>query len=161
MKQNEPKLIQVYERLFVRGHTLGIKPDVMLRVLQRHDVRAVVNVSLRKDADLEAAGRLIGLVYRYAPMSDSRLVDVAAVRLLAADVARYMLGGGVVVHCDSGRNRSLLVVALALRASTVLTPAQIVQQLRSARPDALANKTFEAFVLTDGASAPPTLFQES
>lgn len=154
-----PKLFQLHERLFIRGHTRNIAPEEMLRAVHTAGIKLVLCVTNRKDQPFENAARLIGISYRHEPLSDGRAIPEARVRALAADVAAAMKTGGVLVHCEAGRNRSVLIAIVALMQVTGRPAADVLADARKVRPAALANKTFEQFVL-GGRDVTQSLFAE-
>lgn len=91
-----------------------------------------------------------GTVIR-APFDDS-LQPTAKERKIAIRAAREVAkrlrkGQRVLVTCMMGRNRSGLVVGLALRMSTRWSADEIVVRIRKARgEDALSNQSFERIV---------------
>ena len=65
----------------------------------------------------------------------------------AKKVVKVVKGGGkVLVTCAQGRNRSGLVVALALRMLTRRPPSVIIDKIRSKRLGALSNRWFVRFI---------------
>lgn len=145
----DPQLYEIYPRLYVRGHTLSINSSTMLRLLTERQVQLVLNVSLRDDPYLSAACRTIGMRYQFTPMHDSQDVDAAQVDQLATLVLSFLkLGCGVLVHCDSGRNRSALIALAAMVKDSPNPPAALLAEARKTRPAVLANPVFEAHILS-------------
>lgn len=72
-------------------------------------------------------------------------------RISDAVVEALKDGGNVLVHCQAGINRSNLIASLALMKWKGLSAPDAIALLREKRsPIALANKTFESFVLGQG-----------
>ncbi len=142
------KLVQLHERLFVRGHTRHVDPLAMLRELQARQIGYVLNVALIPDYALEGSCRLIGIQYKHAPLHDSQDIDSEQIKTLAWSVAKAMKGdSGVLIHCDSGWNRSNLIAISALMLHTGRPAAELIAEARKLRPKVLKNKMFEQFVL--------------
>lgn len=88
----------------------------------------------------------------HAPMIDSNAIGMRngdAYRAMKA--ARWVVGcldegKKVLVSCYQGRNRSGLIVALALVLSTTLRPNEITTLIRACRSTALSNKHFVRFL---------------
>ena len=85
----------------------------------------------------------------YCPLDDAHLdrltLDMAGAA--AKRVAeRVKTGERVLVTCQQGRNRSGLVMALALYFLTGKPGASIVRQIKSKRHNALTNLEFARFV---------------
>lgn len=143
----DPKLHELYPHLFVRGHTLNIDSSTMLKALIQKHIRLVLNVSLRNDPYLESACRTIGIVYKFTPMHDNSAVDHALVYQLAEETLSYVRSGaGVLIHCDSGWNRSPLVALTAIVMTSPNPAEAILAEVRKVRP-VLTNKTFERYIL--------------
>ena len=141
-----PKFYELDPRLFMRGHTRHFSTPQFLHLLQDHNIKMVVNVAIIKDRYLEGACRTIGMTYRHEPMSDGSKIDIARVVDLATEVAKNMDFYGVLVHCDSGWNRSALICCLALMRHRVMSAKQAIDHVRSVRPGALRNQTFLKFL---------------
>lgn len=137
------KLVQVHDRLFIRG------------ALSDHVLPADMEaVGVDKLYSLLARGQpsLLGWKgYRHVPMADGRQIPQGVHAVAGMVVNDIWAGHAVLVACLQGRNRSGLVVALALRLLCGISGVQAVQVLREARPTALSNATFEAYVMGLGA----------
>jgi len=98
--------------------------------------------------ELDAEGKL---EYLLVPIPDGNLKPEvgASLLLLAASVARRAVLDGVAVltHCRAGRNRSGLFSALLLREWLGLSGAAAMERVRLQRPEALANPSFEEFLM--------------
>lgn len=142
-------LIQLHERIFVRGHTLGMNPENLLYLVQAHQIGLVVNVALRPDNAFAAGCRTIGIRYKHVPLHDSQTQPIAPeVPGLIEEVADYAKRiGNVLVHCDSGWNRSNLIAIGALTRLTDELPVHLITTAREGRPKTLKNPAFELYVL--------------
>lgn len=147
----DPKLIALHPRLFVRGHTRHLATGDVLRLVQERNIRMIVNVALIPDKYLDVAARNIGLMYKHVPLHDSKNIPVDTITKLADEVAHVMGFAGVLVHCDSGWNRSNLVALLALAKHTGKPIVDLIAMARMGRPKTLKNMSFEKFVLEHGA----------
>lgn len=145
------KMTELHPRLFMRGHTRTVDPETMLSAIQDRGIQFVLNVAIITDHWLQNAVRLVGIEYLHRPMSDGKSVDDVMVRELADMVASRMQNAGVLVHCDSGRNRSALVVIPALAIVTGEHPQKLlndVRKLRKLSPPVLDNDVFRQYVLS-------------
>lgn len=115
-------------------------PERLDLVLQ-HALRVVVNLWHSVDPEME---RLVD-VYAHIPMRDGKRVDPAAVEDAVECVVDCVASGAsVLVHCYGGRNRSGLVVAMAMVVLDGITGREACARVRAARPGALANVTFRS-----------------
>lgn len=80
--------------------------------------------------------------YRHFPMSDGRRIPDNAHDVADLVVKDVLSGRPVVVLCLQGRNRSGLVVALALRSIMSVSGAEAARMVREVRPRALSNPAF-------------------
>lgn len=141
------KLTKFHDRLFVRGHTRGLDSGEVLRELQKHDIRFVLNVALIDDHWIRDAARLVGIKCEHHPLHDSKNIDVPKVIALIKDVVSSMQYYGVLVHCDSGWNRSSLIAIPALAVVMNEPAADVLRVARLMRPKILKNPRFEEFVV--------------
>jgi len=145
------RLIELHPRLFIRGHTRGILSTVMLREIHEKDIGKVLNVAIIADDFLERACQTVGIVYKHVPLRDSRLQEIPTqVTDLINEVAETMEYTGVLVHCDSGYNRSALIAIPACAEVTGVPPGEIIDRIRLQRPRLLHNPRFEHFVRNYG-----------
>jgi protein-tyrosine phosphatase len=98
-----------------------------------------------------ASSEFPGLAVIHAPLDDSgppiSQIEERIAGSAAGIVAQLInRGDRVVVTCWQGRNRSGLVCALALMILEGLTPQAAIDAVRAARPDALTNDSFRAFL---------------
>jgi protein-tyrosine phosphatase len=85
------------------------------------------------------------IVYLHWPIVDGDAPDMAAAAYVAFCAAHAVaVGTNVLVHCQEGRNRSGLIVALAVRQLKGLSGADAIEHVRSLRPIALSNESFVA-----------------
>ena len=83
----------------------------------------------------------------HAPMDDGDAIPLVYARPAAAWVVGEILSGRTtLVTCRQGRNRSGLVVSLALWMLTGQRGLACATRLLAARPSALTNSTFRAYV---------------
>lgn len=131
--------------LYQSGTTLKLSDERLKAVLDEKRIMCVVNLWHRPDPRVQALGR----AYLHDPLPDGKLppARVAQVEALAAKVvAQLSMGRGVLVHCHAGRNRSGLVNALVLRSLTGRSGLYCMQCVQMARPRALANPHFAAYL---------------
>lgn len=141
-------MVQLHEHLFVRSHTRFIHANKVLDALVNAQIRFVLNVALINDPILAAACRTVGINYRHEPLRDSQREPIPGiVTELIKLVAELIPTTGVLVHCDSGWNRSNLIAIPALARYTQRSPAELVNEIRVHRPKTLKNPRFESFVL--------------
>lgn len=147
------RMTQLHEKLFMRGHTKGSNTERMLSALQDRKITMVLNVAIINDPALHAAMGCIGMEYIHEPLRDSFTTpfNEATVRSLIKTVVRTVEhGNGVLVHCDSGRNRSGLVVVPVLAELTRRPVAVLLDEVRAKRPisrGVLDNPRFRNWVL--------------
>lgn len=85
--------------------------------------------------------------YRYCPIKDGRIRDVEPLYHAMAIVARAASDGeDVLIHCLAGRNRSMLIAALAMRSMNGMSGEAAYQRIMELRPNALHNVFFERFL---------------
>jgi protein-tyrosine phosphatase len=84
-----------------------------------------------------------------APMddADADVETIATAKRAARSVCNHLLKGlRVLVTCAQGRNRSGLVVALAVRAIARVAGAEAMRRVRELRPNALTNPQFARYL---------------
>jgi len=92
----------------------------------------------------EAAGDG-SIVFLHWPIEDGDLPDTTSCDLVVDTVCRFLVRGRpVLVHCNEGRNRSGLVVALAVRQLTGCSGSGAIDAVRSRRSGMLSNRAFVA-----------------
>jgi len=141
----------LHPRLFIRPHTRHIDTERVLAALAERQIQMVVNVALINDPILAGGCRTVGIEYRHVPLHDSgNKMDRFLVRTIAKDVASRLPYHAVLVHCDSGWNRSALIGVLALMYHTGQSPKDLIIVAREARGhQLLKNKAFEQFLLEE------------
>jgi predicted protein tyrosine phosphatase len=94
----------------------------------------------------------VAVAWLRVPLDDRPWEPPSASVALAVDavVAAVRRGQRVLVHCASGRNRSALVVALALCELEGLTGTQALDRVRALRWNALSNAAFAVLVRRSG-----------
>lgn len=153
-----PQLWELYPGLFIRGHTRHVDHYALLTLLQRQHVVLVLNVALIMDSVFAKLLDASGIMYRHVPLSDSRKhVPGSFIQMQAQFVSCAMLRGSVLVHCDSGWNRSALIAIAALHLHTRLPVVELIAKARNVRPGVLNNKNFERYLLQLGESDAPKL----
>lgn len=141
-----PKLTELHPRLFIRGHTKGILSTTMLDVCREKQIGFILNVALIPDDFLHSACRTIGIRYKHEPLHDSKDGIAENVPQLIEEVQRS-IDAGVLVHCDSGYNRSALIAIPALVCYSGRSAREIIDEVRKERPRVLHNTVFEQYVL--------------
>ncbi len=126
----------------------------MLEMLGFHRV-----LTLSRPAEL--TGVPLRVRYKHLPMADGKVVDVELTREAVDFVVDGMrLRQRVLVMCNAGRNRTGLVVALALRRHFShggllrFDGRQALEYLRARRPQAVANPAFERYIIQDDQGTP-------
>lgn len=90
-----------------------------------------------------------GVQVYYAKLDDAipSREELARANQIADDVTRrYLRGDRVLITCYMGLNRSGLITALVLRRAYGMTGAEAVRAVRAARPHALGNAHFVAYL---------------
>jgi protein-tyrosine phosphatase len=144
------KFIQLHDYLFMRGHTRNTDSYRMLAALQDEGIKVVLNVAIIEDSILAAGMRTVGMTYEHAPLSDGYTISPRVPQLIDFTVKQIRDGVKTLVHCDSGRNRSALIVIPALSVVTGKSTKDLLDEVRKLRPIArgiLDNKAFERYVL--------------
>lgn len=125
------------------------------KVLRDHSITAVANLWHTADERARALCAPGGLNwYEHESIPDGRLHDwmiPIAHRLADRTAEEVRRGGGVLVHCWGGRNRSGLVSALAAMRLTGCSGARAVQYVQDARRGSLSNVHFRSYL--EGLSA--------
>jgi len=86
------------------------------------------------------------ILYVYLPIYDEGLPDLARLDAVCSLGTRLLESGQkVLAHCGMGFNRSALVAGVIL-VQRGLSGAEAVARIRSRRPGALFNETFEAYL---------------
>lgn len=133
------KLYQHATNLYTRGR---LRPD-HLQELRDGRYRVIALAKLVPELALLVDG------YEYRPLPDGQATPEVRERALlaaarAADLVKW--NHPVIIHCNAGRNRACLVVALTLRELTGISGHEALQHVRSVRPRAVANPWFESWL---------------
>ena len=132
---------RIAERLYQSGTSVGATVEHKRELVARLGITAVINL-WHDDPDW------LGLVpyYWHVPSPDgSRIApSIPAMALIAA--GQIQRGGCVLVMCHAGRNRSGLLTALTLRQLDGISGEQALSRVRAARPRAVANPSFAAYL---------------
>jgi Predicted protein-tyrosine phosphatase len=87
--------------------------------------------------------------YHHFPLPDGKVTPNVAVQVGRAVNKVLELRGKnipVIVHCNAGRNRAILVASLAMIEMGEVSRERVVDHVRAVRPNALANPYFEAYI---------------
>jgi len=146
-KRQAPLATEIVERLLLGNYEASEDCEL----LQRHHVTRVLSVlESAPDRDRIATA---GIEYDNVPLADSKQADLLAVLERAvATIERWLAQGHtVLVHCRSGKSRSVAVVLAVLlhraqqqqqQTPVVSSVAQVLAQVRARHPAALPNKSF-------------------
>lgn len=130
---------QLYQRGLFDHWTRAQK----VRLLNEGRIGAMACLVKRYDQDM---AELLGSQYIYRPISDGKVID-PIMPLLAFDLAQGIrYGWAVLVQCRAGRNRSGLLAALVVREMTGCSGSEALEHVQRARPNALANEHFCAYL---------------
>lgn len=130
-------------KLYQRGLFDRWPREQKAAIIAQGKIGAVACLVRRHDPDMQ---ELLGKQYIYFPISDGKVIP-RGLEFVAYDLAQYIrLGRGVIVHCRAGRNRSGLLSALVVREVTGCTGEEALAHVQRARPNALANPHFCAYL---------------
>lgn len=140
------RLYPVISSLLYQRGAFAHLPD-KVESLRHYGIEVVVCLWRRDDPDLRGV-----VEYLHWPMSDGKNPQPER----ADGIARVIVSGlrsarPTLVHCQGGRNRAGLVNALVLREYLGITGAEAAARVRRARPGALANEHFYAYLQGLGA----------
>lgn len=94
-----------------------------------------------------------GVLVIHAPLDDRKPTprEIRIARLAASDVVDIVQSGGqVLVTCAQGRNRSALIVGLAMKKLMPgLRPSDVIAYIQSMRDDSLTNPWFVELIMND------------
>jgi hypothetical protein len=124
--------------------------------IESRGISAVID--LDGDLDIGVPSVPDHMLYIYFPIYDEDLPDLVklhGIARLGAELVRS--GHKVLSHCGMGLNRSALVAGLIL-TNLGMSGKDAVELIRSKRPGALFNETFEAYLLSIDASQVSTAF---
>lgn len=118
-----------------------------IEAVEKGNVGAVVCLVKHPDPEFERQFQVRGGWYVYRPISDGKIIERGLLELLAFDLAQVIRKGkAVIVQCRAGRNRSGLLAALVVREVEGCTGAEALEHVQRARPNALANPHFCAYL---------------
>ena len=140
------KLNPVVPGLYVRGRSDHMPEDEKASALDTAGVTRIINLWSRADADL---ADLYGRDYFHYAIPDGALNPAKAqvLEVLARGAATIIrTGGAVLVQCHAGRNRSGLMATMIVRYLTGKSGPDALAMVREARPTAVANPAFEAYL---------------
>jgi protein-tyrosine phosphatase len=141
------KVLEPYPGVFVRGRINEHWPEErVLKELNELDVGYVLSVFGGRTPSLERASADGLIRYRHEPLSDGRVIDKPLVNALALEVVEAYANANVLINCRAGRNRSQFIVALTLMNLLNVNGATAISIVRAAKPIALANPWFEAYL---------------
>jgi protein-tyrosine phosphatase len=139
------KMHRITGGLFQRGAAHEVDRDDKLATLRAEGVTMVINMALHPDDDIRGSKRIR---YYHLPIPDSKVPPMEPLLMLAGKAADHIRsGGGVLVQCHAGRNRSGFMSALIVRALTGCSGAEAMEVVRAGRKNAIANPEFEAYLL--------------
>lgn len=142
------KVHTILPGLYQRGRTDGLGLAEKVAGCRELGITGAVNLYSKAD------GELAGVVeYWHIPIADGELVGETAAMLdgVARMIKHSMSrGGGWMVQCRAGRNRSGLLSALVVRQVLGLNGEMALELVRQRRPRAVANPHFEAYLASLG-----------
>jgi len=144
------KVTQITDGLYIRGKFFDIQQQDKRVALRKLGITYVVNLVRHEDWDLYQSAEIM---YEHIPISDGRLATPVADKLtvLARRLAIHIKhGGGVLVFCNAGRNRSGLLAALILHELYPISGNTALGWVRRARPRAVANEHFARYLNSVG-----------
>lgn len=151
--------MRIYEilpgKLLLSARTHQLNDSQLAAVLDIFPITGVVNLWHTIDPRVQERVKW----YEQVSLPDGQIhtyVAVMAEALACRIVEEIDNGGCVLVHCWGGRNRSGLVIALALTRLQGITGAAAVKAVKAVRSGALVNQHFVKYLeARDGSSANP------
>lgn len=143
------KVYEIHPGLYQRGLFDGYSDARKEAFLDALGIRMVACLVAKPDEPLRRIMEAAGSEYVYLPIPDGKLEagTVERLREVACRQATLIRGGAAVVnHCRAGRNRSALLSALTYRILTGSTGQEARLAVQKARPAALANEHFCAYL---------------
>ena len=145
------KIVGVIPGLFIRGKFHN-NPN-KLKALAEYNINAVVSMVSREDVDLT---NTLDIAYFRFPITDGKSLNLLVIDEAVALIHRGLRGGvNILVHCHGGKNRAGLVCALVVREWFSIPGTAAMAHVRQARPGALNNPVFAAYL--DSLEAPCSL----
>lgn len=140
---------QITPWLFVSRDTNGYTDESKKRFFAENNITRVVCMTKRTTDEYVRTHPTI----KWVPLRINDTEVTPEVELQLNDevfriLKEHWTGGATLVHCYGGRNRSMLLAAMCLKADQGMTGLQAVEELRRARPEALINEKFYAFLST-------------
>lgn len=117
-------------------------PDT--KTIKQHNIQTLITVCKKKPEP-----ELITSVkeHLYIPLTDGKDMPIDLEMAIEATINAYNSGKRVLVHCYLGRNRSVLVAALAYRRIVNCSYKEAFEAVKILKSSALYNKTFEEHFL--------------
>ena len=138
------KIYPIVKGLYTSARTAVLTPKEKKELIKKYALSAVVNLWHTKDSAIESMCE----VYIHCPMSDGRRIDTERVDQTAAAINKLLdEEKNVLVHCYGGRNRAGLVCCTAMMQRYKISGDEAVDKFISARPNALVNKNFVAYLI--------------
>ena len=130
-------------RLWLRGRTNHLGQIDREELARRLSLRWVVACCPRPDPGWDTVE---GLRYYHWPFPDGKTIPpwIEGRAALIAEVVQD--GGGVLLYCNAGRNRSPLMAALVVAEIEGITGTEATEWVRARRPGALANPRFASYL---------------
>ena len=122
-------IVRLHENIYIRRHTKYVSTERLINVLQKKNVKLVLNVAPATDTTFDEAAGAAGITYSHVPLLDNSYVPKHDVqRLVQTVVAEVNRGNGVMIHCNQGRNRSPLIAILAIINLTGREPTEAIRE---------------------------------
>ena len=135
------KLIEIAPRIYLRGNLSRVQN--LSESLQAAGIDVVVRLVTPNIA-------VTGVTFIYFPIADGRLraETTESLEKLADDLFGYwQQGKRIVITCNMGRNRAALLTTLVVSRALKLSYSDSMALVRARRPNALANKHFERYII--------------
>jgi protein-tyrosine phosphatase len=141
------KVHTIIPGLYTRGEFRKVQRGKKVTALNMLGVKVVVACYGDYDTDFKHP-EVDGMIrYWHIPFADGKLIPTQLLARPVEDAAAALRRKeGVLVHCHAGRNRAGLVAALIVREMYGVTGVEALRLVRDARPNAVANPAFEAYL---------------